>query len=100
MKRILYLNFLLLLVALVVTVNLKNPQNVTLAYYFNLQWEGPIVLALTVVFIVGLLLGWLFMTLSVVKNKRVVSKTKRQLAKVEQEVENLRAMPIKDELSV
>ena len=38
------------------------------------------------------------MTVSVFKNKRQVGKTKKQLAKVEKEVENLRAMPIKDEV--
>ncbi|NNC99315.1 MAG: LapA family protein, partial [Gammaproteobacteria bacterium] len=68
----------------------------SLDYYFNIHWEAPLVLVLTATFILGLLLGWLFMTLSVFKNKRKVGKARRQLAKVEREVENLRTLPMKD----
>ncbi len=98
MKKLLYLFFFLLLAVFALTINLKNPQSVVLNYYFDLSWEGPLVLVLTATFLLGLLFGWIFMSMSVIKNKRVAGKTKKQLAKVEREVENLRAMPIKDEL--
>ena len=98
MKKLIYLCLFLLLLLLAFTINLKNPQTVSVNYYFDLHWEAPLVLVLTATFILGLILGWLFMTLSVFKNKRQVGKTKRQLAKVEKEVENLRSMPIKDEV--
>ena len=55
-------------------------------------------MVLTASFLSGMVIGWLFMSLSVFKNKRQVGKAKKQLAKVEQEVENLRTMPIKDEV--
>lgn len=96
MKRLLYLVFFLVLAVLALTINLKNPQSVEINYYFNFHWQGPLVLVLTVTFLLGLICGWLFMSISVIKNKAVVGKTRRQLAKVEQEVENLRTLPIKD----
>ncbi len=97
MKRLLYLCFFLLFAFFAFTVNLKNPQMVTLNYYFDVHREAPLVLVLTVTFVVGILLGWLFMALSVIKNKREVGKVKKALAKVETEVQNLRAMPLKNE---
>ncbi len=98
MKKLLYLVFFLLLAVFALTINLQNPQTVELNYYFGFQWQGPLVLVLTATFLIGLLFGWLFMTFSVLKNKRVAGKTKRQLERVEREVENLRTMPIKDEV--
>ncbi|MFT7562186.1 MAG: putative membrane protein [Flavobacteriales bacterium] len=100
MKRLLYLCFFLLFAFFAFTVNLKNPQTVTLNYYFDVHREAPLVLVLTATFVVGVLLGWFFMTLSVIKNKRQVGKVQKALAKVETEVQNLRAMPLKDEAEV
>jgi len=96
MKRLIYLFFFLLIALFTLTLNLQNPQLVSLNYYFNFHWEAPVALVLIATFIIGLFCGWLLMTLPVLKNKRRVSKAKKQLAKVEQEVENLRAMPIKN----
>ena len=98
MKRLLYLCFFLLFVLFAFTVNLKNPQMVTLNYYFDFHHEAPLVLVLTATFVFGILIGWLFMSLSVIKNKRQIGKAKKALAKVETEVQNLRAMPLKDEV--
>ena len=98
MKRLLYLCFFLLFVLFAFTVNLKNPQMVTLNYYFDFHRDAPLVLVLTATFVFGILVGWLFMSLSVVKNKRQLGKAKKALAKVETEVQNLRAMPLKDEV--
>lgn len=96
MKRFLYLCFFLLFALFAFTVNLKNPQMVTINYYFDFHREAPLVLVLTAAFVLGILIGWLFMTVSVVRNKRQVGKAKRELAKVEMEVQSLRAIPIKD----
>lgn len=98
MKKLFYLLLFLLIALFAVTINLKNPQTVQLSYYFNVQWEGPLVLVLTATFLLGLLFGWLLMSVSVLKTKRLVGKTKRQLSKVEKEVDNLRTMPIKDDV--
>ncbi len=57
---------------------------------------------LAVPFAIGLLLGVVIMSVSVMRNKMKVGKTKRELSKVEKEVQNLRSAPItepmKDEI--
>ena len=98
MKKLIYLVLLLFFLVLVLTINLKNPQSVQLEYYFGIQWDGPLVWLLTITFCLGLLIGGLLMSVSVFKNKRVAGKTRKELAKVEREVENLRTMPIKDQV--
>jgi len=96
MKRLVYLVVFLLMAVFTLTLNLQNPQLVSFNYYFNFHWEAPLALVLMATFTIGLICGWLLMTLSVFKNRRQVGKAKKQLAKVEREVENLRTMPIKD----
>jgi len=96
MKKIVYIILFLIVVLFIITLNLQNPQLVTLNYYFDFHWQASLALVLMVTFLVGLVCGWLVMTLSVLKNKRRVGKTKKQLQKIEKEVENLRAMPISD----
>lgn len=98
MRKLFFIILFILLVVLAVTLNLKNDQLVTLDYYAGLHWEGPIAWLLTLTFSAGLIVGALFMSLSVFKNKRNASKTRRKLEKVEKEVENLRTMPIKDDV--
>lgn len=98
MKRLFYLILFFILAFFAMTIYLKNPQSVLIEYYFGISREIPLVLLLIATFILGLLFGWLGMILSVFKNKREVGRTKKQLAKVEKEVENLRTMPIKNDL--
>ncbi len=97
MKKLFYAVVVIIIFAIAFTLNLKNPQALTLYYYFGIEWQTSLMWALTAAFGVGLLIGWLIMTVSVLKNKRQVGKAKKQLAKAEQEVENLRAMPISNE---
>ena len=42
-----------------VTVAVKNPIEVPLRYYFDLAWEGPLVIALLAVLVIGFFLGLL-----------------------------------------
>ena len=95
MKRLINLSIFLLLCLLMFSVNFKNPQTVTLNYYFGLNTELPLVLVLTIVFLFGLLLGCLFMSLSVFRNKRDRNKLQRELSKMEKEVHELRNKPEK-----
>ena len=96
MKKLFYLSMFLLFALLAITINLKNPQVVSLHYYLDFHAQASLMVVLSVTFILGLFFGWLFMTVSVLKNKRQVGKAKRELARVEKEVKNLRTMPIKD----
>ncbi len=78
------------------SVNFMNPQLVTLNYYFGLHAELPLVLVLTAVFLFGLILGSVFMSLSVFKSKRERSKLQRELTKIEKEILDIK--PVKDEI--
>jgi uncharacterized integral membrane protein len=42
-----------------VTVAVKNPIEVPLRYYFDLAWEGPLVIALLAALVIGFVLGLL-----------------------------------------
>ena len=98
MKRLFYLVVFLLFALFAFTLNLQNPQTIAISYYFNINWEAPLFLVIMTPFFIGMILGVVIMTLSVFKNKRQVGKANRELKKVEKEVENLRAMPLKDEV--
>ncbi len=99
MKKLLSIILFLLFAVFAFSLNLKNPDSVTLKYYFGLQAQVDLYIVLLVPFVIGLLLGLLLMSLSVVRNKMAVGKTKRKLAKVEKEVQNLRAAPITDPMN-
>jgi uncharacterized membrane protein YciS (DUF1049 family) len=94
MKKVLSIILFLVFALFALTLNLKNPDAVTLRYYFDIEREVDLFVVLLVPFVVGMLLGVLLMSFSVVRTKMQVSKTKRELAKVEKEVQNLRAAPI------
>jgi putative membrane protein len=94
MKKVLSIILFLVFALFALTLNLKNPDAVTLRYYFDIEREVDLFVVLLVPFVVGMLLGVLLMSFSVVRTKMQVGKAKRELAKVEKEVQNLRAAPI------
>jgi len=103
MKKILFCVLFVVFLVFALTLNIKNPGTITLNYYFGIQFEQALYIVLIVPFVLGMCLGVLLMSFSVLRNKARVGKTKRALSKVEKEVENLRSAPItepmKDEIS-
>lgn len=98
MKKIFIIFLFLVFAFFAFTLNLKNPDSILVRYYGDLEWQVPLFLVLMLPFFIGAILGVLVMSFSLVKSKMRVGKAKRELAKVEGEVQNLRAMPIKDEV--
>ncbi len=98
MKRVLYG----LIAALVVFVGLgfayKNATDVTVRYYGGLVWRAPLALVLVAVLAVGILLGFLAGVNRLVRVRRQLAAARKQVRQMEQEVANLRALPIKDVL--
>jgi putative membrane protein len=89
---------LLILAVLVVigaTFALNNSDTVTLGYYFGSQ-EMPLSLLLIITLIVGAVIGMLSATITILKLKRENSSLRRKTKVVTEEVENLRAIPLKD----
>lgn len=99
MKKLLYLIVFIVFALFAVTLNMKNPQAIPVNYYFGINWNVSLFWVIMLPFFVGMLLGVLVMGLSVFKNKRQVSKSKKALAKVEKEVEGLRAKPVDESAS-
>ena len=93
MKRILTIILFLLFAVFALTLNLKNPDSVTLRYYFGFEQEFDLFLVLLIPFAFGVLLGVLLMSLSVMKNKVKLGKARRDVNKLEKAVEGLQATP-------
>jgi putative membrane protein len=96
MKRILYgiLIFAVLLIG--VTFTTKNAQMVELNYYFGIHWMTPLSFMLLTTLTVGIVLG-LFASLAMLaRMQRQLLRARRDTRQLEQEVNNLRALPIRD----
>jgi putative membrane protein len=96
MKRIVY-GILVLAVLLVgVTFTTKNAQLVELNYYFGVHWETPLSFMLLTTLTVGLALGLLASLAMQARMQRQLLQVRRENRQLEQEVNNLRALPIRD----
>lgn len=97
MGRIFRLIFLLVVLVLGLALHLKNDQTVTLNYY-----AGTLDLPLSLVIVGSLAVGAVFGIVAslgvILRLKRDKARLSRQVKAAEQEVANLRAIPIKDVL--
>lgn len=93
MKKIFLILLLVVLTLFCILLIAENPSLVTFNFYF-ITHETKLSTLIIMTFITGLLFGVLIMSISVMRNKFQVGKTKRKLNKVEKEVQNLRAAPI------
>jgi len=96
-KLILWVLLFLFVAAFSASVYIENRELIPVKY-LHLEGEIKIFWLLIVPFIIGLLMGALLMSFSVLKQKRRFSIEHKKLSKVEKEVENLRALPLKDEV--
>lgn len=97
MKKIFSLLLVFIFVVFGFILNLKNPDLVQFSFPF-IETEAPLGLLMLLAMLFGVVIGALLMSFSLMKSKLAGNKAKKELAKVEKEVENLRAMPIKDEV--
>ena len=98
MKKIILILIGVLSFLFAITLYLKNQHSVEVSYYFGLSYELNVAILLIITFVLGVVFGLVVMTLSLFKEKMRFSAEHRRLVKVEKEVENLRAMPLKDEV--
>ena len=70
LKKLLTTVAILISVGVGVTFAAKNPQAVSLSYYFNLAWEGPLVIALVATLASGVFLGVAPLLLRILQLKR------------------------------
>ena len=96
MRLFIYLLLFVVIVAFGLTFSLKNPQHVVISYYPDLVVTLPLSVALLVTLLLGVLLGALATSMSVLRKGREVARLRKANDKLDQELQNLRSMPIKD----
>jgi lipopolysaccharide assembly protein A len=96
MKRVFYLVVIAVTLLFGITFAVKNHQDIELAYYFGLQWRGPLSIALLSSLAVGVVVGYLAGLRMVIRMQRQLVQARKEIRQIEQEVMNLRALPIKD----
>jgi putative membrane protein len=95
MKRIITFILLLLVTLLGLSFALMNAEMVKLEYYFG-SIQAPLSLVVVIAIIVGAALGVLASVGLVVAQKRELAKLRKSAKIAEEEVSNLRALPLKD----
>lgn len=96
MKRILYFIVFVVVLVLGLTFALQNSQAVAINYYFNVNWQGPLSVFLLAALIVGSVLGFLASLGWVYRMRRQVNRSRKEIRKLEEEINNLRSLPIRD----
>ncbi|BCO30363.1 hypothetical protein TspCOW1_04660 [Thiohalobacter sp. COW1] len=95
MSRILSVIALVLLIGVGITFTVLNPQQVTLNYLLG-SLQLPLALLVVLVLALGALLGLLVAGFMLLRLKRENRKLRRGTRLAEQEVANLRSLPVKD----
>lgn len=98
MKRVFYSVVIVIALFAGITFVFKNQQAIELRYYFGLIWAGPLSLALLVTLAIGVVIGYVASLRMVIRMQRQLVQSRKELRQVEQEVVNLRSLPIKDVL--
>ena len=96
MKRIIYTILAILVLLIGIAFAIQNKQTVDLNYYFGLKWSGPLSLALLTGFAIGVAAGYIASLRMVVRMQRQLVQARKEIRHIEQEVINLRALPIRD----
>ena len=96
MKRVVYLIVIVVTLLFGITFAFQNRQDVELAYYFGMHWRGSIALALLTTLAIGIAVGYLAGLRMVIRMQRQLVQARKDVRQIEQEVMNLRALPIKD----
>lgn len=98
MKRIFYAIVISVTLLVGITFVFKNQQVVDMRYYFGVEWSGPLSLALLTTLAIGVAVGYLASLRMVIRMQRQLVQARKEIRQIEQEVTNLRALPIKDVL--
>lgn len=96
MRRLKYIILTVAALFFGVTFAIKNNQAVDLTYYFGISWSGELVWLLLITLCLGVLTGYLFALTQMIALRRRLARAQKEIRNVELEVENLRALPVKD----
>jgi putative membrane protein len=98
MKRLLYGSVAVFIVFVGLGFAYRNAHDVTVSYFGGLAWHAPLAIVLLAVLSLGVVLGFLASINRMVRLRRQLHLVRKQVRHMEQEVANLRALPIKDVL--
>lgn len=98
MKWLFYMVLALIVLVFGVGFVTKNAQLVSLKYYFGLDWEASLAVMLLTSLTIGVILGLAASIGMVLRMHHRLAQARREIRETEQEVKNLRSLPIKDVL--
>lgn len=98
MKLFFYLLLFIALVAFGLTFALKNSQLIELNYYPDIVISSPLVVVLLVTLLLGVLIGVLVMSVSRFSRHRELKRARKEIHKLNEELQNLRSLPIKESI--
>lgn len=98
MKRIFYVVVAAVVLFVGLSFAYKNSHVAELRYYFGLNWNSPLSLMLLTTFALGVFAGYLASLRMVIRMQRQIVQARKEVRQIEQEVINLRSLPIKDVL--
>ena len=98
MKKLAYGVLALLALAIGTTFAMQNAQPAVLSYYFGVHWETPLSVMLIATFAGGAVAGLLASLGVIVRLQRQLVQARKDVRGVEQELVNLRSLPIRDVL--
>jgi putative membrane protein len=96
MKRFVYGILIALVLLLGATFTYRNAQMVELNYYFGIHWQSPLSFMLLTFLAIGAILGLLASLAILARMQRQLLNVQRESRQLLQEVNNLRALPIRD----
>lgn len=96
MKRIAYWIAAAIIFVFGVSFALRNQVEVAIDYYMGLHWQAPLYLVLLSVFVIGIIAGYLASLRMVLHMQHQMVQARKEVRQMEQEINNLRALPIKD----
>lgn len=95
MKRIVIYAILLVVALVGLSFALINAETVTLNYYFD-SLQAPLSLVMVIALAIGAVMGVMASLSVVIGLKRELAKTRKAVRVSEQEIANLRSLPMKD----
>lgn len=95
MKRIVLFAILLLVALIGLSFALINAEMVTLNFYFG-SVQAPLSLVMVFALAIGAVMGVIASLWVIIGNKRELAKMRKAAKVAEQEIDNLRSLPMKD----
>lgn len=96
MKLFFYLLLFIVITVFGLTFSLKNPQLIEINYYPDLVFSAPLVVVLLLTLLLGVVIGLLAMSLSILRRHRELAQARKEIKKLGEEMQSLRDVASRD----